>query len=143
MTKRGDDITTFFRYFLFLGERGISKVCSVGTRWMRNLHPHPMSVHTRNSSKKRGRYVENSNKKIIFLWQICQVNHYGWIILLKFYWFLNSSTLRNYGRLVFSYDGTFSYKAHFRPQISSNATSSKKPPNRWNYFRSRQAWWIG
>ena len=26
----------FFRYFLFFGYWGLSKVCSVGTRWMRN-----------------------------------------------------------------------------------------------------------
>ena len=26
----------FFRYFLFLGYQGPSKVCSVGTRWMQN-----------------------------------------------------------------------------------------------------------
>ena len=90
MTKRGDDITTFFRYFLFLGQRGLSKVCSVGTRWMRNLHAHPMSAHTRNSSKKRGRYVENSNKKIIFFMtnmssQPLWLNHFIKILLvLKF-----------------------------------------------------------
>ena len=26
------------------------------------------------------------------LWQICQFNHYGWLILLKFDWFLNSNS---------------------------------------------------
>ena len=26
-----------------------------------------------------------------FLWQICQFNHYSWLIFLKFYWFLNSN----------------------------------------------------
>ena len=26
------------------------------------------------------------------LWQICQFNHYGWLILLKFYWFLNCNS---------------------------------------------------
>ena len=30
-------------------------------------------------------------KKVVFLWQICQFNHYGRLILLKFYWFLNSN----------------------------------------------------
>ena len=43
-------------------------------------------------SKNIGRYVENTNKKSSFLWQICQFNHYGWHILLKFYWFLNSKS---------------------------------------------------
>ena len=28
----------FFKYFLFLGYRGPSKVCRVGTHWMRNHH---------------------------------------------------------------------------------------------------------
>ena len=58
------------------------------------------------------------NKKIVFLWQICQFNHYGWLILLKFYCFLNS----NSQELIV---GTFSYKAHFRSQISSNAEVEK------------------
>ena len=31
-------------------------------------------------------------KNRFFEWQICQVNHYGWLILLKFYWFLNSNS---------------------------------------------------
>ena len=46
-----------------------------------------------NLSKNTGRYVENTNKKNSFLlWQICQFNHYGWLILLKFYWFLISNS---------------------------------------------------
>ena len=57
---------------------------------------------------------ENTNKKSnFFLWQICQFNHYGWLILLELYWFLNS----NWQKLII---GAFSYKAHFRHQISSN-----------------------
>ena len=52
-----------------------------------------MSSPTWNLSKNIGRYVENTNKKCSFLlWQICQFNHYGWLILLKFYWFLNSNS---------------------------------------------------
>ena len=52
-----------------------------------------MSSPTRNLSKNTGRYVENTNKKNSFLlWQICQFNHYGWLILLKFYWFLISNS---------------------------------------------------
>ena len=31
-------------------------------------------------------------KSSFLLWQICQFNHYGWLILLKFYWFLNSKS---------------------------------------------------
>ena len=54
---------------------------------------HPTSSPARNLKKNTGRYVENTNKKSSFLlWQICQFNHYGWLILLKFYWFLNSNS---------------------------------------------------
>ena len=56
----------FLSYFLFLGQRGPSKVCRVGTLWMRNLIPHPTSSPDRNLSKNMGRYVENTNKKVIF-----------------------------------------------------------------------------
>ena len=83
----------FFRYFFFLGEWCPSKVCRVGTRWMRNLIPHPTSYLDRNLSKNTGIYVENTNKFLfLFLWQICQFNHSGWLILLEFYWFLNSNS---------------------------------------------------
>ena len=33
-----------------------------------------------------------TKKSSFLLWQICQFNHYGWLILLKFYWFLNSNS---------------------------------------------------
>ena len=56
----------FFKYFLFLGYRGPSKVCSVGTRWMRNQISHPTSSLDRNLSKNTGRYVENTNTKSSF-----------------------------------------------------------------------------
>ena len=55
--------------------------------------PHPTNSPAWNLSKTTVRYVENTNKKSSFLlWQICQFNHYGWLILLKFYWFLNSNS---------------------------------------------------
>ena len=57
----------FFRYFMFLGQRGPSKVCQVGTRWMRNLIPHPMSSPDQNLRKSTRRYVENTNKRVVFL----------------------------------------------------------------------------
>ena len=56
----------FFRYLLFLGKWGPSKVCRVGTRWMWNLIPHPNISLNRNLSKNRGRYIENTNKKVVF-----------------------------------------------------------------------------
>ena len=37
LKKRDDNvIITFFRSLLFFGQQGLSKVCSVGTRWMQN-----------------------------------------------------------------------------------------------------------
>ena len=64
LKKRDDDIIiTFFRYFLFLGWWGPSKVCRVGTRWIQNLISHPTSSPDQNLSKNMGRYVENTNKK--------------------------------------------------------------------------------
>ena len=33
-----------------------------------------------------------TKKSSFLLWQICQFNHYGWLILLKFYCFLNSNS---------------------------------------------------
>ena len=43
-----------------------SKVCRVGTHWMRNLIPHSTSSPDRNLSKNTGRYVKNTNKKVVF-----------------------------------------------------------------------------
>ena len=56
----------FFRYFLFLGLRRPSRVCWVGTRWMWNWIPHLMSSPSQNLSNNIGRYVENTNKKVVF-----------------------------------------------------------------------------
>ena len=58
----------FSRYFLFWGQRGPSKVCNVGTRWMQNQIPHPTSSPDRNLIKKTGRYVKNTNKKSSFFY---------------------------------------------------------------------------
>ena len=68
--------------------------------------------------KTQGDMSKIRTKKVVLLWKICQFNHYGWLILLKFYWFLNS----NSQELIV---GVFSYKAHFRPQISSNGYFGK------------------
>ena len=111
----------FFRYLLFLGKQGPSKVRSVGTLWIWNLIQHSTSAPAQNLSKNTKKYVENTNKKVVFfndkyVKSTIMVDSF----LLKFYLFLNSNSSRNYGWLVFLYDGTVSYKAHFRPQISSN-----------------------
>ena len=71
----------FFRYFLFLGKRGPSKVCRVGTRWIRNLIPHPTSSPDQNLSKTTGRYVENMNTKSSFFLFSSKMNKYYFIIL--------------------------------------------------------------
>ena len=62
-----------------------SNVCRVGTRWMWNLIPHPTSSPDRNLSKNMGRYVKNTNKKIVFFFSSSKINKYYFIILLLFY----------------------------------------------------------
>ena len=82
-----------FQVFLFFGVAGSIKSIQVGTPWMWNQIPHPTSSPNRNLIKSTMRYVENTNTKSSFLLsQICHFNHYGWLILLKFYWFLNSNS---------------------------------------------------
>ena len=71
----------FFRYFLFLGYRGPSKVCQVGTRCMRNLILHLISSLDWNLSKTTWRYVENTNKKSSFFLSSSKINNYYFIIL--------------------------------------------------------------
>ena len=71
----------FFRSFLFLGWQGPSKVWRVGTRWMQNLIPHPMSSPNRNLSKNTMRYVKNTNKKSSFFLSSSKINQYYFIIL--------------------------------------------------------------
>ena len=71
----------FFRYFLFLGLWGPSKLCSVGTHWMRNQIPHPKSSPNRNLSKNTRRYVENTNTKSSFFLSSSKINQYYFIIL--------------------------------------------------------------
>ena len=56
----------FYRYFLFLGQRGPSKVCQVGNHWINNLILHSTSYPDQTLSKNIGKYVENTNKKYFF-----------------------------------------------------------------------------
>ena len=44
------------------------KVYRVGTHWMRNLISHPTSFLDQNLSKNIGRYVENMNQKVVFIY---------------------------------------------------------------------------
>ena len=94
-------LSCFFRYFLLLGQRGPSKVCRVGTRWMQNLILHPTSYPDRNQSKNTGRYVKNTNKKVVFFFSSSKINNYYFLIFLFYY---------------------FPQEVHFRPQISSNGS---------------------
>ena len=71
----------FFRYILFLGQTGPSKVCRVGTCCMRNLIPHPTISRDQNLSKNKGRYVKNTNKKVVFFFSSSKINKYYFIIL--------------------------------------------------------------
>ena len=84
----------------------------MGTRWKRNLILHPTIPPTRNLSKNTERYVEIRTKKVVFnlknmssqpLW----LTHFIEILLVFEF------------QLTKTYFGTFSYKAHFRPQIFS------------------------
>ena len=51
--------------------------------------------------------------KVVFFMTNMSIQPFWLTHLLKFYWFLNSNSQEF---IV----GSFSYKAHFRPQISSN-----------------------
>ena len=107
----------FFRYLLFLGKWGPSKVCSVGTRWMRNQILHPRSSPNRNLSKNTMRYVENTNIKVVFLMTNMSIQP------LWLSYFIEILLVLEF-QLTKTYFGTFSYKAHFGPQISSNVLST-------------------
>ena len=110
----------FFKYFLFWGSEVHQKYvvwvligCIIKFRiqWALSI-----GIWV----KTRGDMSKIRIKKEVFLWQICQFNNYGWLILLKFYWFLNS----NSQELILA-------QAHFRPQISSNARSLTYEVLRW------------
>ena len=83
------------------------------SRWMRNLISNLGISLDQNLSKMTGRYVENTNKKSSFFManmsiQPLWLTHFIEILLVLEF------------QLTKTYFGTFSYKAHFRPQISSN-----------------------
>ena len=71
----------FFQVFLVFRVPGLSKVCQVGTHWMRNLILHPTSSLDRNLSKNTGRYFKNTNKKSSFFHSSSKINNYYFIIL--------------------------------------------------------------
>ena len=59
----------------------------MGTRWMQNQIPHPISCPDWNLSKNTGRYVENKNTKSSFFHSSSKINkyyfNYYFIIFLK------------------------------------------------------------
>ena len=67
LKKQNDDIIiSFFQVFLVFRVAGSVKSMPLGTRWMQNLIMHPTSSPNRNLSKNTRRYVENTNKKVVF-----------------------------------------------------------------------------
>ena len=56
----------FFRYFLFFGYRGPSKVFSVGNHLMWNQILHPMSYPNRNWVRQQGDMSKIQTKKVFF-----------------------------------------------------------------------------
>ena len=92
-SSRDDDddaIITFFRYFLFLGSGVHQKYVVwvlVGCRIKFHIQQALLlEIWVKIQSKIW------TKKSSFLLWQICQINHYGWLIILKFYWFLNSKS---------------------------------------------------
>ena len=73
----------------FWGSGGPSKVYSVVLVGCRIKFLIQRSLPLKIWIKTHGDMLKIRTKKVFFLWQICQFNHDGWLILLKFYWFLN------------------------------------------------------
>ena len=59
--------TTFFVRIFDISPCVFSRILIGRSCWMQNLIPHSMSPPNRNLSKKMGRYVENTNKKVVLL----------------------------------------------------------------------------
>ena len=54
---------------------------------MRNLIPHPTSSAYRNLSKQTGRYVENTNTKVVYFFFPAKLINIILLFLLLFYYF--------------------------------------------------------
>ena len=80
---------------------------------MHNLILHPTSSPDRNLSKNTMRYVENTKKKVVFLMTNMPIQPLWLTYFIEILLVLEFQLTKTYFR-------TFSYKAHFRPQISSN-----------------------
>ena len=80
---------------------------------MQNQILHPTSSLDLNLSKNTGRYVENKNQKSSFFMTNMSIQPLWLTDFIEILLVLEF-------QLTKTYFGTFSYKAHFRPQISSN-----------------------
>ena len=105
----------FFRYFLFWGREACQKYavwvlvgCGIKFRIQRAL-PLRIWVKTQKDMSKIW------TKKVVFFYDK-YVN--STIMVDSFYWNSIGSSIPTHKNLF----GTFSYKAHFRPQISSNSS---------------------
>ena len=58
--------TTFFVCIFDIYPRVFTQISIGRARWMWNLIPHPTSSPDLNLSKNTGRYVEHTNKKVVF-----------------------------------------------------------------------------
>ena len=87
---------------------------------MQNLIPHPTSSLDRNLSKHKGRYVENMKKKKVVFFMIDMSIQPLWLTQ-----FIKILLVLEFQLTKFIV-GMFSYKAHFRPQISSNENLEAK-----------------
>ena len=75
--------------------------CSVGTRWMQNQIPHPTSSLDQNLSKNTGRYVENMNKKLVFLMTNMSIQPLWLTYFIEILLVLEFQLTRTYCWLVF------------------------------------------
>ena len=73
--------TTFFVCIFDISPCEFTQISIERAHWMQNLIPHPTSYPDQNLSKKTGRYVENTNKKISFFFSSSKINKYYFIIL--------------------------------------------------------------
>ena len=58
--------TTFFVHIFDISPWVFTQISIKRAHWMRNLMLHPVSSLDQNLSKNIGRYVENTNKKVVF-----------------------------------------------------------------------------
>ena len=68
--------TTFFVRIFDISPRVFTQIPGRRTLWMRNLILHPTSSSDRNLSKNTRRYVNNTNRKVVFFFSSSKINKY-------------------------------------------------------------------